>query len=164
LLSWRAKIEKVRPGVDAYALPCEQDAFAFISKSKLLSEYQKARANKFKSLSRVSRALFNIVFAHGSQSLDASSTETFYLRALAVLDERTLGGTSEEFGTTSHQSQHLMYHALLTAMWCKRFFFFVFSSRISSGPFQVGRFTHRPSKRLSNVAYTRQRHTFTSLG
>ena len=124
------KSDRNLSSTDAYALPCEQDALdlfnhffstiglvlPFIIKSKLLSEYHKARENKFISLPRVSRALFNVIFAHSSQSLGASSAETFYLCALALLDERTLLGTSQELGTASHQFQHLLYYALLTVV------------------------------------------------
>jgi hypothetical protein len=102
--------DKEQGAVDIFALPRDEDAirlinhfFAtvglvlpYVSKLTLVLEYNQARRQDFSRLRRDFLALLNITWAHASSSLRISDAETFYRRALVLLDERTLRGTSQE--------------------------------------------------------------------
>lgn len=49
-------------------------------------------------ISRAMRALLNIVYAHAASTMEDWSSDLFYRRALALLDERTLRGSTLELG------------------------------------------------------------------
>lgn len=95
---------------DAFVLPRERDAIPLmnrffatvglvlpiLSRTTLVSEYNQARRSSFSHVRRDFLALLNIVWAHASSSIQTVEAETFYQRALAVLDERSMQGTSVE--------------------------------------------------------------------
>jgi hypothetical protein len=106
-------LDKEEGSVDILALPNEQHAiqlinhfFATISlvlpyldKATLITEYNQARRQDFRHARRDFLALVNVVWAYASGTLRDPDAETFYRRALALLDEPTLRGTSLKLGT-----------------------------------------------------------------
>jgi len=81
----------------------------FVSKPALLGDYRRLRYEDTGPQSRVKRALLNVAFALASATLADGSSETFYHRSLACLDERRLRGASVELGTLLpkiHRSQY----------------------------------------------------------
>lgn len=105
-------LDNERDVIDISILPREHDAimlinhfFAtvglvlpFLNKSTLILEYNQARRQSFRNARRDFLALLNIIWAHASSSLRPPDAETFYRRALALLNERTLRGTSLKLG------------------------------------------------------------------
>lgn len=137
-------LENERNVVEICMLPREQDAIMLINhffatvglvlpilnKSIVVSEYNQARRQSFHSARRDFLALLNIVWAHASSALHSSEAETFYRRALALLDERTLRGTSTKLGM-----QELYFHSFilsLNVIQFKSFFCWVIFNRITN--------------------------------
>lgn len=107
-----AQSEQNIVGEDIYSLPAKQEAvilidrffattatvFPWINKSALLSQYHQARGQRPPRFRRASLALLNIIWAHASNSSHAARAERFYQRASALLDSKTLRGSSVELG------------------------------------------------------------------
>jgi hypothetical protein len=98
--------------VDSMKLPDDATALALFSqffstmtsvlpyllKQSVLREYALHKDEEFKRLGGVLRALYNIIWAHASSSLDRADAELFYRRAVTLLDSLTIRGTSREMG------------------------------------------------------------------
>lgn len=70
----------------------------FFSRPALIREYTRLKGGRFQDFDRVQRALFNMIWAHGSSSLDSKDSEVYYRRAIGLLDSLTIRRTSQEMG------------------------------------------------------------------
>lgn len=70
----------------------------YFSRPALLREYTRLRGGRCQDFDRVHRALFNMIWAHGSSSLEAVNPEVYYRRAVGLLDSLTIRRTSQEMG------------------------------------------------------------------
>ena len=160
---------KVLEPVDQYALPGDEHltllinqyfdtagmAMPYISKSVLLCEYHRAPQENLRGLSRPMRALLNIICAFASSTISNGDTEIYYHRALGLLDERTLRGSSLELSQFISESQQ----CVLTVEQFRRFFCLAISSRTISAPWLAGHFMLLLSKLPSSSDFTRQDST-----
>ncbi|KAK5046124.1 hypothetical protein LTR84_008581 [Exophiala bonariae] len=99
---------------DCMALPDDQTALAllkqffttialtmpFFNRPALVRGYTKLKERRFQDFDRVQRALFNMIWAHGSCSLGAVDSEVYYRRAISLLDSLTIRRTSQEMVQT----------------------------------------------------------------
>ena len=97
---------------DMYILPPKQEVqflfntyfqgigtiFAFINEADVLNEYQNGRMQQPPKFRAVLLALMNMIWAHSCASMDKMHRETFYNRAVALLDSRTLERPGYELG------------------------------------------------------------------
>jgi hypothetical protein len=98
--------------VDIYTLPNRQNVTLLINQfsstvgivlpianlSNLLYEYDRGARENNKQLPRSVRALLNIVCAYACYTIGGAETEEYYYRAVALLDEQTLRGSSLALG------------------------------------------------------------------
>lgn len=119
-------LNKESHAVDVLTLPQEQHAielinhfFAtvnlvlpYLNKSTLISEYNQARRRNFRPARRDLLALLNMVWAYASSSVSVAEAETFHRRALALLDECTLRGTSLHLGMRAFNDPRITAHCL----------------------------------------------------
>jgi hypothetical protein len=70
----------------------------YVLEQSILEEYKLHQKQRFSRLTRVHRALYNIIWAHASSSLHRADAEIFYRRAVTLLDSLTIRETSPEMG------------------------------------------------------------------
>lgn len=101
--------------VGVHHLPCDKDimllidqfsitigvVMPFIDTSNLLSEYSRIQESN-RRLPKSMQALINIICAFGSSTFLNKDTEAYYCRAVALLDEQTLRGSSLELSQEIH--------------------------------------------------------------
>ncbi|KEF54632.1 uncharacterized protein A1O9_09074 [Exophiala aquamarina CBS 119918] len=68
----------------------------YFSKPTLIHEYTRLKGGRCQDFDRVHRALFNMIWAHGSSSVDSDDSEVYYRRAIGLLDSLTIRRTSQE--------------------------------------------------------------------
>lgn len=104
--------------VSLYALPSDEHlvllinhffdtvgmVMPYVSKSDILSEYHRSRQENPRGVSRPMQALLNIICAFASSTLCSGSPEIYYHRALGLLDEKTLRGSSKELSQLNQVS------------------------------------------------------------
>lgn len=97
---------------EMYILPSKQEAqflfgayfretsilFPYINEADVLGQYQKSRMQQPPKFRVVFLALLNIIWAHACASQSKVQRETFYNRAVALLDLRTLERPGYELG------------------------------------------------------------------
>lgn len=97
---------------EMYILPTKQEAlflfgtffrdigtlFPYINEVDILDQYQKSRMQQPPKFRAVFLALLNIIWAHACASQSKVQRETFYNRAVALLDLRTLERPGYELG------------------------------------------------------------------
>jgi hypothetical protein len=72
----------------------------YIEKAAVVRDYHTAMQHEPSKRHRTSLAVLNIVWAHAAASLHSSLQETFYKRAVALLDSRDLERPSYDLGLT----------------------------------------------------------------
>lgn len=134
-----------RSHADDHALPSENDrsvlvdrffttvgvVLPFVDKTALMMADNKP-------IPRAILSLLNIVYAHASSTIDKWSSELFYRRALALLDERTLRGSSLELGE-ERPNTYSFDRSRLTQLKFKHCSSSVYTNRIINAPYQAGR-------------------------
>lgn len=76
----------------------------FFNRPVLIREYTRLKGGRCQDFDRVHRALFNIIWAHGSNSLDGADSEMYYRRAVSLLDNLTIRRTSQEMGKFDYRN------------------------------------------------------------
>jgi len=70
----------------------------YFSRPAAVREYTNMKGGRSQDLDKVHRALFNMIWAHGSSSMDSRDSEVYYRRAIGLLDSLTIRRTSQEMG------------------------------------------------------------------
>ena len=70
----------------------------YISRSTIIRNFNQAREGHFGQVSKVRRALFNILWAHGAICADRTDFEIFYRRAVSFLNSITIREAGDELG------------------------------------------------------------------
>ena len=100
---------------DMYLLPSKQEVlflfntyfkgigtlFPYITEADVVDEYRKARMQQPPKFRAVFLALLNIMWAHACASLGKAQRETFYNRAVGLLDLGTLERPGYELGKST---------------------------------------------------------------
>ncbi|ETN37045.1 uncharacterized protein HMPREF1541_08034 [Cyphellophora europaea CBS 101466] len=68
----------------------------YVSRPVVLQRYARARSERFVQLSRVRRAFFNIIWAHGASFSAIEDPETFYRRTMGLLNSLTVREAGDE--------------------------------------------------------------------